>query len=304
MPLGKVLASPNPEDFHPTIRLVEGGFIMPKNNPKVSAWVRSLREDYFNVRGETPLTQATWHNDYFKVFQKLPQGRVLSETILREEILRTPANTKARRRATLACSVLADHAGVDHNLRRLIGNYSASKVNPRTIPDDSTIVEVGLGLPNPAWRIAYGLMATYGLRNCEVFLSDLSSLPILRVGKAKKSDMREVYPLYPEWVDTFGLGHGDLPQVTGRWNGDLGARVTRAFNRYGVPFRAYDLRHAWARRSLEFGMDLTVSSDMMGHSVRVHSEIYHHWLTGDVYRKAWEKIVNAPDRPQPPKVRR
>ncbi|MFN5513181.1 MAG: hypothetical protein ACK5CA_00090 [Cyanobacteriota bacterium] len=277
---------------------------MSKNKPKVSTWVKSLQEDYFNVRGETPQTLATWKYDYFNVYRTLPQGRLLTESLLREVILKTQPNTKNRRRVTLACSVLADHAGIEHSLRRLIGRYSSSKVNPRSIPDDETILKVGLAIPNEAWRRCYGLMATYGLRNCECFLSDLSDLPVLRVGKAKKSDQREVYPLYPEWVDTFGLKYGDYPQVTGKWNGDLGARVTRAFARYQIPFRAYDLRHAWARRSLEFGMDLTVASDMMGHSVRVHSEIYHHWLSGDVYRKAYEKLITAPDRPQAPRVGR
>ena len=275
---------------------------MPKNSQIISVLIKDLREDYFNVRGETPTTLATWRNDYQKVFSRLPQKRKLTEELLRELILTTTANTKQRRRFALACSVLADFAKIPHSLRRLVGQYSSTKVNPKNIPDDSTIAATGLKIPNLEWRYLYGLMATYGLRNCECFLLDRSDFPVLKVGKSKRNGERLVYPLYPEWVDLFKLHDDLLPKCTGKWNGDLGARVTRAFYRYEIPFNPYSLRHAWARRSLEFGMDLTIASEMMGHSVRVHSEIYHAWLSGDVFSRAYDKILADPSRPVPPSV--
>ncbi len=130
-----------------------------------------------------------------------------------------------------------------------------------------------------------------------------SAVPVLKVGKSKRGQSRIVYPLYPEWVELFKLSETVLPNVNrGQWNGDLGHRVTRAFHRYELPFNAYSLRHAWARRSLEFGMDLTIASEMMGHSVRVHSEIYHAWLSDDVFSRAYEKLIANPDRPLPPNL--
>ncbi len=149
---------------------------MPKNRLIVSKVVKDLREEYFNERGETPTTLNTWRIDYQSVFKLLPQNRALTENLLRELILTSEANSHQRRRYTLACAVLADFAKIEHSLRRLTGRYSSSKVNPKTIPDDETIARVGLSIPNENWRFAYGLQATYGLRNCEVFLSDWSEL--------------------------------------------------------------------------------------------------------------------------------
>lgn len=275
---------------------------MPKNRLIVSQAVKQFREDYFNVRGETPETVSTWKAEYHSVFSKLPPRKAVTEELLRETILNTVANSRQRRRFTLSCSVLADFLGIEHSLRRLVGSYSCTKVNPKNIPDDETIARVFFTIPNLSWRFVYGLMAVYGLRNCEAFLSDFSGFPVVRVGKSKQGDERLVYPLYPEWFELFDLANGSLPKVNGRCNQDAGSRVTHAFHRYNIPFTPYSLRHAWARRSLEFGMDLTIASEMMGHSVRVHSEIYHAWLSQDVYQTAYEKLIANPDRPLPPSL--
>ena len=275
---------------------------MPKNRQTVSVLVKQFREQYFNERGETPSKLSSWKVGYQTYFNKLPQNKVLTEKMLREVILTQNAETRGRRACVLAYSLLADFAGIDHSLRRLIGSYSCKKVNPRNIPDDETIARLGVNIPNPSWRFVYGLMATYGLRNCEVFLSDFSELPILHVSKSKAGDSRIVYPLYPEWVELFDLKNGTLPTANGKNNSDLGHRVGTAFKRYKIPFTPYNLRHAWARRSLEFGMDLTIASQMMGHSVTVHSTIYHAWLSGDVFSRAYEKLIANPDRPLPPNL--
>lgn len=275
---------------------------MPKNSNKVSQLVSQMREDYFNVRGENPSSLATWYTDYLQVFKTLPQSRVLTESILRASILSTTANSKSRRRFVLACSKLADFAGIDHSLRRLVGKYSTKKVSPREVPDDETISNLFTTIPSDEWQFVYGLMATYGLRNCEVFLADFSQFPVLKIAPVKRGDEREVYPLYPEWVDLFGLKDGILPKCTGKHNGDIGNRVTHAFRRYKIPFSPYNLRHAWARRSLEFGMDRTIAAGMMGHSVHVHSVVYHHWLSSDVFQSAYDKAVVNPDRPNVPRL--
>lgn len=275
---------------------------MPKNRQLVSSLVKQFKEDYFNERGETPATVSTWKVNYQPVFNRLPQAKVLTEALLRENILSTEANTRSRRNFTLGCSLLADYAGLEHNLRRLIGDYSCKKVNPRNVPNDETIAKIGLQIPNENWRYAYGLMATYGIRNCEVFLLDKTDFPILTVGKSKHGDTRLVYPLFPEWVDLFRLKDGILPNCQGKTNSDLGNRVCKAFERYKIPFTAYNLRHAWARRSLEFGMDITIASEMMGHSVTVHSRIYHAWLSQDVFQNAYDKLIANPDRPKPPSL--
>lgn len=79
-------------------------------------------------------------------------------------------------------------------------------------------------------------MATYGLRNHELFHLDFSRMPVLLVLDSTKTGFRRVYPLYPEWVSEWDLKSTQCPNCTGKTNSDLSSRVTHAFSRYNIPF--------------------------------------------------------------------
>ena len=131
-------------------------------------------------------------------------------------------------------------------------------------------------------------MATYGLRNHEVFFCDCSALqggdaPVVRVLATSKTGEHQVWPFLPEWVEHFALADlrrppvtTDLEQVTLQ---QVGRRVMEQFRRYEVGFSPYDLRHAWAVRTIHLGLPDTVAARMMGHSVAIHTRTYHHWMT-------------------------
>ena len=136
-------------------------------------------------------------------------------------------------------------------------------------------------------------MATYGLRNHEVFFSDLSCLKkngdqILRVFPNTKTGEHQVWPFHPEWVGLFELGNLSntsdlLPSINTNLKDTtlqhIGRRVTEQFRRYKISFTPYDLRHAWAVRTILIGLPNTVAAKMMGHSVAIHTKTYHHWIT-------------------------
>jgi integrase len=97
-----------------------------------------------------------------------------------------------------------------------------------------------------------------------------------------------VWPFQPEWVDQFNLrsladGSAQLPPVGTDLRRttlqQVGRRVAEQFRRYGLPFTPYDLRHAWALRTIHMGLPDTVAARMMGHSVAIHTRTYHHWIT-------------------------
>jgi len=77
------------------------------------------------------------------------------------------------------------------------------------------------------------------------------------------------------------LGRTTLQQV--------GRRVAEQFRRYQMPFTPYDLRHAWALRTIHMGLPDTVAARMMGHSVTIHTRTYHHWIT----RRDQQQAVDA-----------
>ncbi len=167
------------------------------------------------------------------------------------------------------------------------------KAQFRELPNDSLILKVFKTIPNPKWKLVFGLMATYGLRNHEVFFCDLGSLKanedkVLRVLPNTKTGEHQVWPFHPEWVEKFNLyklGQDEslLPKINKDLNTTtlqkVGRRVSEQFRRYKIPFTPYDLRHAWAIRTIHIGLPDTVSARMMGHSVAIHTRTYHHWIT-------------------------
>jgi integrase len=162
-------------------------------------------------------------------------------------------------------------------------------------------------IPNPKWKLVYGLMATYGLRNHEVFFCDLSCLKkggdkILRVFPNTKTGEHQVWPFHPEWIEKFQLNdisHKEdfLPAIktdlTKTTLQNVGRRVSEQFRRYQLPLTPYNLRHAWAIRTIHIGLPDTVSARMMGHSVSIHTQTYHHWITRRDQQQAVDKALSA-----------
>lgn len=151
-------------------------------------------------------------------------------------------------------------------------------------------------------------MACYGLRNHELFYIDLEKLkesPVLSIidhdnGDSAKTGERRVWACYPEWWDKWHLWDVKLlPQVTGKTNAALGNHVTNAFVRYGF-YKPYNLRHAWAVRTIEFDIPVELAAQQMGHSLKVHSETYHHWISDDVHQRAFDRAMQRSNRPLPP----
>lgn len=263
----------------------------------IGQWVSQFEGEYFARRDRTPKTWKTWSGDYEQVFKRLPQDAAITADALRETILTTAPNTKSRKRYCLALGALARFAGVDFDAKAYRGDYSAQKVQPRDLPSDEAIVQAWQAIPAPEWRWVFGMIATYGLRPGEIFQLDIEAYTgtILAVTDGK-TGRRLVWPLYPEWVRQFDLTAIQCPQVSGY---ELSNRVGQYFRRRGLP-RAYDLRHRWAVRALEFKLDVCLAAQQMGHSVRVHTEIYHHWITADTHQRAWEAAMNRENRPLPP----
>ncbi|MEO0408085.1 MAG: tyrosine-type recombinase/integrase, partial [Cyanobacteria bacterium P01_A01_bin.135] len=69
----------------------------------------------------------------------------------------------------------------------------------------------------------------------------------------------------------------------------VGQKVTTQLRRYNLPFKPYDLRHAWAVRTIHVGLPDTVAAQMMGHSVAIHTQTYHRWIT----RRDHQQAVDA-----------
>lgn len=259
--------------------------------------------------------KTTWDKAYAPYLKKLvAQGEQHPRQPLEAAIVAVleefSPQSRSRQVALTAFKAFADFQGLalPEAVDKLAGTYGSSRASRRHLPSDEVIVEWCDRIPNPAWRYVYGVMATYGLRNHEVFFCDYQDLRQgdpegrITVLETTKTGLHDVWPFYPGWIERFDLRQGSLPPITT----DLaqttlqrvGQQVAIQFKRYGVPFSPYDLRHAWAVRTIHFGLPDTVAARMMGHSVAIHNRTYHRWITHRDQRAAvqaaWQRGTGPP----------
>jgi len=258
-------------------------------------WIALLEQDYFRRRSRTQKSETTWRGDYLKVFAKLPSDQALTPELLINVALSTPPDTRSRQRYCMALGTLAKLAGLECDLGQYKGKYSPSQVTERDIPSDALIVEWFQKIKNPAWRWVYGMMATYGLRNHEVFKLDHDRLRqgdrVVTVLNDTKTGFRQVWAFQPQWWEQFELQDVALPNIDlNRPNSSIGHSVTEYFGDFGLPFTPYDLRHGWAIRTLVCGLSHELAAKQMGHSVAVHEKTYHRWIKQDVHQQAYDAL--------------
>jgi integrase len=199
---------------------------------------------------------------------------------------------------------LAKLAGIDYDPAPYRGKYSPRHPQPRDIPDDDLILECFEQITNPGWRWIYGIIATYGLRPHEVFHLNYEAIAdgdvVIQVQRETKTGAREVWPFHPEWVSDFGLVRVQLPNVNlNKSNIRLGEACSHYFGDFGLPFKLYDMRHRWAIRTLEYGLDHGLAAQQMGHSREIHDRIYHRWISRAIHQRAYEQVITRSDRPMP-----
>jgi integrase len=261
-------------------------------------------------------TKTTWNSAYAPYFRKLEAiaqstPKLSLPEAIHATIHATDINSRSRQVCCTALSALAEFLNLNlpKDLKSFWGGYSSSSTQFRELPSDELIVAQWETIPNPAWRFVYAIMATYGLRNHEVFFCDYSNLrqgnsdATVRVLPTTKTGEHEVWPFYPEWVTQLNLQNVNLPKIqtdlTATTLQRIGQRVTSQFRRYDIPFSPYDLRHAWAVRTIHFGLPDTVAARMMGHSVAVHTRTYHQWLTRRDQQQAVEAALSRSQRQAP-----
>lgn len=280
--------------------------ITPDNNKTIGGWITEFKEDYFNRKQQNFKTETTWKVEYHTVFKTLPIDKTLDAEILKQSILATKPDTRTRKRFCLVLGLLAKFANLEFNPSPYSGNYSSRSRKPRDLPSDELIVKTFNQIEDAKWQWVFGMLATYGLRNHEVFFLDLEKLKkgdrVISV-LAGKTGSRKVWPFHPEWFEQFGLVNIKIPDIKlDRKNMDIGGTVSQRLRRYdAIPFKVYDLRHAWAVRTLEYGIDISLAAKQMGHSLSSHTDLYHTWITDKAHQRAFDLAMQKSDRPQPPK---
>jgi len=281
---------------NPNKKEIKNDFEFPNRlNQFEEFFFKESKSEYLNSTRKT-----TWRSSY-KPYLK----RVLNiysendsedlEKIFQKTLESYAEGSRSRKQCATSLSVLAKFLEIKlpEDWKLNSKGYGLNKAGFRDLPTDEVIEKIWAKIPNKSWKFVFGLMATYGLRNHEVFFCDLSSLSsfgdkIIRVLPTTKTGEHQVWPFHPEWVEKFELSKlGQNPGLLPNINNDLknttlqkiGKKITDQFNRYSLQIKPYDLRHAWAVRTIFYDLPDTVASRMMGHSVSLHTQTYHHWIT-------------------------
>ena len=263
-------------------------------SPKIETfgdWARQFERDYFQRRARSRKTESTYKTEFAAVFRRLPLDEPLDASVALELVLSVKPDTRQRKRIATVLQKLMDLAGQDVDLRQYQGNYTPGSVQPQTLPRDEEIVAWRDRIANDRWRYLYSLVAIYGLRPSEAMSCTVNEGSAIATVGDGKTGARQCLPLHPEWFRRWGIACGQLPDISGQHNRDIGSRIYKAFRRYEIPFNPYALRHAFARRALEAGLSTAIAAQTMGHHPDVHQRIYLRWLQADTFERIYREMV-------------
>lgn len=306
---------------------------------QVGDWIERFKTNYFarslpdeddpEFQQKLNKVQTTWDTHYWFALKRLGNEAKITPEILYAEIKKTRETSRSRQKLIQVYKVFAAFCGLELNTLDLKCTYSVRVLNKRMLPSDETIIEFRKQFSNPSWKWAYSVIATYGIRNHEVFYVDSDSLQeepgILFIMEGAKVNEHEVWPCYPEWWKEWNLKEVRIPPCSGS-NAALGHRVSTEFRRAKARYfksndflslephvqelkrkevekiKPYNLRHAWAVRTILMGWPDSLAAAQMDHSLEVHNRRYQRWLDRRHHQKVFDILVNRPDRPKPPKV--
>ena len=274
-----------------------------KNEIVLSAKINEFEKFFFKENKSEFLNstrKTTWRSSYKPYLKRILKvsescNNLNLENIFLNTLKSYKEGSRSRKQCATSLSVLAKFLEINlpEDWKLSAKGYGLNRASFRNLPTDEEIESLWQRIPKKSWKLVFGLMATYGLRNHEVFFSDLSSLTtsgdkIIRVLPTTKTGEHQVWPFHPEWVEKFELSElGDNPLLLPTIKRDLkittlqniGKKITDKFKRYSLKIKPYDLRHAWAVRTIFYDLPDTVAARMMGHSVSLHTQTYHHWIT-------------------------
>ena len=253
----------------------------------VAEAVTLLEADYWRKRDErTTAAERTWQRLKLET-DRLPQQATLTVPLLQSVAEATKAGSRTRLEACKVFKRLGRVAKLDgvEVLDKSRTSYSPQERQP---PSDEELLELVQNLPpNHHWSWPTWALVTYGCRPAEAFslrpdadgtaqvlsVKQKRRRPVERTALAlpvgdvaEPKDNRSWRYNSPSEYDSF-----EAKRLTGAWGKWLAAR--------SGGMQLYDLRHAWALRSIRRNINPSLAAETMGHSLEVHNNTYHRALS-------------------------
>jgi len=298
----RTLRTQEPFDWIPWERSSRGSKRTPGGiRPTISGVdaIRQTEEWWFQQRKRSASAATTWDVDYARPLRPLLKIDDLQPEHLIHLVSATEQETRSRRRASQAAATVAKVLGmsaeIQQQIRELGQGYSpTTDTAPRNVPSDEDVVALIDALPSD-WQWPVGICAVYGARPHEALLyAEVLETKLLAIS-AGKTGSRRCFALPAEWIDRWDLMTKRLPTIDyGRSNQVVGAAMSRRLRAMNAPFKPYDLRHAFAVRTIYCSkISPSIAAKSMGHSLQVHNRIYQKWFDASGMEALQAELLNA-----------
>ncbi len=262
----------------------------PEQPLPVAHWVDRFSESFWLGRVRRSAAERTWARIDTEL-RRLPRSALLSMDLL----IAVAGTTKPGSRSRLeACKVFKRLAKVAHltGFEQLDALRTPYEPAPRELPGDEELrrfLEAVRG--HPRWGWATAALAVYGCRPAEVFslcpVEDGTGRVLTVKRKGKLPIWRTALALPQAWYSDFDLANIQRPWECSKpsiYDSSTAKRLVEQWGRWlrrnRKELQLYDLRHAWAVRSIRLNLNASLAAKCLGHSVSVHHETYHRWLEG------------------------
>ena len=246
--------------------------------------IRRTEQWWIQQRRRGVSASVSWATDYASPLKPLLSLEKIDLKVLTALVESKEVGSRNRRRASIATVAVARAIELGpeavQKLKDLGKGYTPQKdAAPRELPTDAVILEVIDALPAD-WQWVAGVCATYGTRPHEALMKAQVQPNGLVAIEGGKTGARQGLPLPKAWIDRWSLERRRLPGINlDRDHRTVGAQLGVALRRFGAPFQAYDLRHAWAVRAIHNPqISPSLAAKSLGHSLMVHTTLYQRWF--------------------------
>ena len=226
--------------------------------------------------------ENTWNIAYMGRLRQAPMGKVVTSKEIQTFVNRWEVSTASYKEAYYLAKQIATITDCSFPELR-VPRYRKSIIED--VPDDSLIIDwiEDINKKDPVFAWVVGMMATYGLRPHELYeCKFIDEKHRLRVVDDSKTGWRLTIPVHNDWVNEFDLRNERRWTTTSYRKGKLVSQYYhRNRRKYGIEYKAYALRHAYAGRLWKTGgsrLDVFTASKLMGHSMKEHEKTYRLWI--------------------------
>lgn len=246
--------------------------------------VNQLEVDFWQGKVRNSAAERTW--DRLKAeTDRMPQAATLTMDLMVATVSNTEPGSRTRQESCKVLKRLAKLVGID-GTERLDALRTPYEPEVRDVPADKTIEKlIAAVADDPTWAWCVWALATYGCRPAEVFslrpaddgtaqvlsVKRKGKLPTWRTALALPVAATQLERSVP-WDVTAPAKYdsAEAKRQCDRWAGWL--------RRRHPTIQLYDLRHAWAIRSINKLPPTSVAAKCMGHDIATHHRTYHRWI--------------------------